>query len=444
MATARELALNALLENEKGAFSNFIIDETLGQQDLSKEERAFFVRLVEGVIENRIFLDHVLDSFSKTPAKKMKPVIRNILRLGTYQILFMDRIPDSAAVSESVKLAIKHKFTGLKGFVNGVLRSIVRAKEKDPSIEAFLAGIQPDSAQYLSVRYSIPSWLIEKWVADYGFEQTQKMAEAISVPKPIHAWLNTSKGSAKEILAALTEEGIIAKKNELLPDAEAYYLQNLASPATSKAFQNGLFYIQDAASTISLHQLEVYIKQQPMQSRNVPAILDVCAAPGGKTLYTSVAFPQAHIDCRDLSEKKVNLIIDNIRRLGVKNVYPEVWDATKPHPGDEENYDIVIADLPCSGLGVLGRKSDIRYRVAEEDLESLQQLQRRILQTVLCYVKSGGVLMYSTCTVNHGENEENTKWILEQGGFEKIMDEQLFPQSAPYHDGFYYAIFRKN
>lgn len=417
MTDVRELALYVMLEvAEKGAYSHLVLRDVMEKyQYLEKRDRAFLGRLCDGTLEQMLRIDEILNRFSSVKTKKMKPVIRNILRLGVYQLLFMDSVPDSAVCNEAVKLAIKKGFTPLKGFVNGVLRSIARDKEKAMLPFGKEAPKKPDAA-YLSVRYSMPLWIVERWLKAYGADTAKVMLESYLKERPTQIRCNTAKIAPEDLKKRLEAEGVTVRDSAYLPYAfeiSGYdYLEKIT------AFEEGLFQVQDISSML------VAACATPEKDA---FCLDVCAAPGGKSMHLSdLLGDSGMVEARDLTEYKIGLIEDNIYRSGKANVRAKQWDATVFDPAMEEKADVVIADLPCSGLGVIGRKKDIKYRMEEGSLEELAKLQREILTVVHRYVKQGGILVYSTCTVNPAENEENVRWFLEQFDFEPVsLDDTL-------------------
>ncbi|MCI8408989.1 MAG: 16S rRNA (cytosine(967)-C(5))-methyltransferase RsmB [Lachnospiraceae bacterium] len=442
----RELALQILLKVlEEGEYTSTVIPSVLkNYQYLEKNERAFLNRLCEGTIERMIELDYIINQFSKVKTKKMKSVIRNILRMSVYQMKYMDQVPDRAACNEAVKLVRKKGFSGLAGFVNGVLRNISRNLDsvKYPKEEK-----EPE--EYLSIRFSIPEYIVKMWIKDYGYETTKIMLEASMKERLLVIRCNTRKVSVDELVKNLEEEGVKVEAAEYVDTAlkiSGYdYLEGLSS------FQKGWFTIQDESSM--LVSLVGNIKEGYQ-------IIDVCAAPGGKSLHAAELLQETgKVSARDLTLAKVSRIEENSKRLGINNLETKVWDARILDEERIESADIVFADLPCSGLGVIGKKNDIKYKITQEGIESLVKLQREILLIAKEYVKPGGILIYSTCTVNTLENEENVKWFCKQGDFvleslEPYLPEALwnehtkdgFLQLLPgivKTDGFFLARFRK-
>lgn len=440
----RELSLSILSEVfEQDSYSNVAIHNTLLKyQYLDKQDRAFLSRLTEGVIERVIELDYVINQFSKVNTKKMKGPIRNILRMGVYQILYMAQVPDSAACNEAVNLAQRKGFFNLKGFVNGVLRNISREKENIPWPDK-------ESKEYLSVAYSCPEWIINLWLSEYTFQQVEEILKAFLQEKKTTIRCNQNKIAAEKLKQQLLKENITVEDGEYLPCAlkisDYNYLRKIA------AFQEGLFQVQDESS-----MMVSYVAGIKQDDR----IIDLCAAPGGKTTHAAELLKGSGIVlARDISEEKVSLIRENAKRLNLTNIKAEVKDALNYQEEEKETADIVFADLPCSGLGVIGKKADIKYKTKKEDIEALQKIQREILKVAEAYVKPGGILMYSTCTINSIENMDNVKWLTEHYNFKleafdsylkntnnmetsKLGYVQFLPGIHP-TDGFFIAKLRK-
>lgn len=427
---SRELILDTLLLIDRdGEYSHIALKQVLDKyQYLDKKERAFITRVVNGTLERMIELDHIIHSFSKVKVNKMKPVIRMILRSGVYQIKYMDAVPDSAVCNESVKLAGKRGFTGLKGFVNGVLRNVSRnlAKVEYPSREK-------DPEGYLSIRYSLPAWLAAQWISEYGLEKAEEIGEGFFAERPLCVRCNTSRISREELAERLRREGVEATPDEEVPCA--LWLQGYDHVAGLPEFREGLFYVQDLSS------MRAVLWADPKEGDQV---LDVCAAPGGKAIHVAEMLRgTGMVEARDLTDYKIGLLEENIRRAGLANIQAVKWDATLPDPEKEEKMDIVLADLPCSGLGVLGKKPDLRYKMTPEKEEELVRLQQKILSVAQAYLKPGGTLVYSTCTIHRAENEENTRWFLENHPVFHLRKERQLLPGADRGDGFYIAVMEK-
>lgn len=414
----RELVLDIVMEvMEKGGFSHLVIKDVLDKYAyLEKRERSFLSKVALGTIEYALQMDTILNQRSKTPVHKMKPLIRNLLRMSVYQILYLDSVPDSAVCNEAVKLAKRRGFSGLSGFVNGVLRSLVREKEKITFTS-------------MSEKYSMPEWLIERWRQDYTKEVIEGMLAAFLEKKTISIRCNRDKISPEELQRQLMEEGVHAEVAERIP--EAMVLTSVDSIEGLSAFQRGLFQVQDLSSMLAVQKAGIMTGDY---------VIDVCAAPGGKSLYASELLGEAGmVEARDLTEYKKSLIEENMQRSGRKNIRAAVWDARELDEASVGTADVVLADLPCSGLGVIGRKPDIKYKVTPEQIQQLVQLQREILATIHTYPKVGGTLLYSTCTISREENQENVRWFLENYPYELEGEaEQLLP-GLHNLDGFFFA-----
>lgn len=435
---SREIALDILLEVlERDGYSHIILRQALNKyQYLEKPERAFITRVVEGTVEYLLQLDYVINSVSSTKVKKMKPVIRTILRMSVYQILYMDRVPDSAVCNEAVKLAVKRKFTGLKGFVNGVLRNITRSKD---------SFAWPDD----TIRYSMPSWIGAMWEQDYGRETKEAMLSSFLKDKKTTVRCNLFKASQETIIESLRGQGVSVNVSGIL--SGILYLENYDYLESLEAFQEGWISVQDLSSCLV---------GEIADPKEGDYCIDVCGAPGGKSLHIADKLHgTGMVEVRDLSDSKIALIEENINRSGFKNIRAAARDALVCDRESIEKADLVLADLPCSGLGIIGKKPDIKYRMTPEKLLALSTLQREILSVVSAYVKPGGRLVYSTCTIDRKENEENVQWFLSQFPFEPVNLEgklgeslngetlkqgfiQLLPGIHPC-DGFFIAAFQK-
>lgn len=430
MVNTRELILGILLEVlEEGNYSHLVIRSVLDKyQYLEKQERAFITRVAEGTIQQMIELDYIINQYSKVNVNKMKPVIRNILRMSVYQLKYMDSVPDSAACNEAVKLARKRGFSSLSGFVNGVLRNISR----NPVVE--LPNKETNPVQYYSVMYSMPEWMVELWMKDYGVEVMQETLSAFAKEAPITIRTNLAKIIPEELQRRLESEGVTVKKVILqeFPGLDyAFMISDFDYLNALPSFREGLFYVQDISSMmvaeLAAPKMDNYI-------------IDVCAAPGGKSTHLAEKMQgSGMVEARDLTEYKVALIEENIVRHACANMKAVQMDATILDKASVGKADIVIADLPCSGLGVLRKKTDIKYKMTPEKMESLVELQRKMLHTVCNYVKEEGILVYSTCTIHRKENEENVTWFLKNHQeFELLSSQQIFPQEE-FGDGFFIA-----
>lgn len=443
---SREMILEILLQiEEEGEHSHIAIRNALSKyQFLPKQERAFITRVCEGTLEYRILIDYIIDSFSKITVNKMKPAIREILRSAVYQLKYMDSVPDSAVCNEAVKLAQRKGFYNLKPFVNGVLRTI--AREMD-SLE--YPSREENVVRYLSVKYSMPEQLVIRWMEDYGEETTEKILADFLKEKPLTVRCRTYLNSQEEIRKSLVDQGVTVKPAPYLP--YAYQISDFNHILTLDAFINGKIQVQDVSSMFVAEVAD---------PKKGDYVIDMCAAPGGKSLHVGDKMEGfGTVDARDVSQYKVNLIEENIRRTGSINVQAKVQDATVFDVDSECQADIVIADVPCSGYGVIGKKPEIKYRVTPQKQEEIVILQRTILDRAADYVKPRGTLVFSTCTIAKEENEENMMWFLNNYPFKLESIDQYLPEELHSEttglgylqllpgvhktDGFFIAKFRR-
>ena len=413
----RETALEILLEAEKtGAFAENLLRDALGKYDYENpRQKALLKRLTEGTLERLLTLDFCLDSVSSVKTERMKPLIRCLLRLSAYQILFLESVPDRAACSEAVRLAKKRGFSRLSGFVNGVLRSLAREKGSFVWPDA-----RKEPVRALSVAYSVPEWIVSLWIGQYGQERTEKMLKALLIPRPVTIRFRSdiTEKRREETVARFRERGITAERHPLYPGA--WTLDGCEGVASLPGFSEGQFYAQDVSSMLAVETAGILPGMR---------IIDLCGSPGGKAvLAAEKAGREGRVLTGDISEKKTARIWENAERMRCENLEIRVWDAGKKQPGLEKWADVVLADVPCSGLGVLGRKKEIRYRVQPEDLMALRKLQREILTASADYVRPGGVLLYSTCTVNREENEEMVRFLTESFPFEAESLDPWLPE----------------
>ncbi len=398
----REIVLNMLIEVIEGdKYSHTVLNHTLKKyQQLEKSDRAFISRLFTGTVKVYLRLDYMINQFSTLPVKKMKPLIRNLLRMSVYQLMYMDKVPESAVCNEAVKLAKKRGFVKLSGFVNGILRNISRNRSG-----ITFPNKDKEAIKYLEVTYSVPGWIVTKLLSQYDFIVVENILEASLKEKETTIRCNTKKLSPQELKDILTAEGVTALESDYLPYAfiikDYDYLDKLDS------FKKGYYAIQDVSSMLVCQVAGV---------KENDFIIDVCAAPGGKALHA--AEKAKSVSARDITEHKTKLIEENIHRMGFTNVKTKVWDAKVADVLYYKSADIVIADLPCSGMGVIGKKSDIKYKLTQNQQKELIELQRQILTTVQNYVKEGGILLFSTCTIDKEENQDNYEWFLENFDFE--------------------------
>lgn len=442
----RELILEILLEiNENGQQSHRALMGALSKyQFLPKQDRAFITRVCEGTLEYRIQIDYILNSFSKVSVEKMKPVIREILRSSIYQLKYMDAVPDRAVCDEAVKLTQRKGFYNLKAFVNGVLRTA--AREMD---QVVFPSREEDLVRYLSVRYSMPENLVIRWLNDYGEEVTEKILADFLTEKPTTIRCRTFRYDQDLIRRSLIEQGVEVKPAPYLP--YAYQISKFNHIYALDAFLKGKIQVQDVSSMLVAEVAD---------PKKTDYVIDVCAAPGGKSLHMGDKMEgYGTVDARDLTQAKVDLIEENLTRTACINVQAKVQDATVFDVDSEFRADIVLADVPCSGYGVIGKKPEIKYRVTPQKQEEIVILQRTILDRAANYVKPRGVLVFSTCTIAKEENEENMMWFLNNYPFkleslDPYLPEELHSETTALgylqllpgvhkSDGFFIAKFRR-
>ncbi|NSL51231.1 16S rRNA (cytosine(967)-C(5))-methyltransferase RsmB [Calidifontibacillus erzurumensis] len=439
----RELALDILLQIEKNqAYSNLLLNKMIERHSLKAVDIGLLTEIVYGTTQRKLTIDFFLKPFLKK-AKKIDLWVLILLRLSLYQIVYLDRIPDRAAIFEAVEIAKKRGHRGISGMVNGVLRSIQR--EGLPNFENI-----KDPLERLAIETSFPLWLIEKWAAQYGIDTTRKICESSLVPPHVTARVNCNKATVPEVLSLLEKENVKAKTGTLSVDSIVIEEGNLTK---TKTFQNGYVTIQDESSMLVARALE---------PENDEIILDCCAAPGGKTTHIAERLKgQGKVIAVDIHPHKVKLIEEQVERLNLTNVETVISDSRELHKHFRpETFDRILVDAPCSGFGVIQRKPDIKYSKKLEDIEKLAEIQCTILKNVAGLLKKGGTLVYSTCTIDKDENEEVVhKFLAENRDFsiDPTLIEKLPNQLKPYcnngyvqilphyfsTDGFFIARFRK-
>lgn len=419
MANPRKTAVSVLTKIEKdNAYSNITLKTFLNDSELTHEDISFISALVYGVLDRRITLDYVLSRFMKTPLKKTAPFTLNVLRTALYQIMFMDKIPESAAVNEAVKIIKKSKESRNAGFVNAVLRAALREETLLP---------EGDSEKELSIRYSCPMWLIKSFVNDYGVDTAKALLEESLKAAPVTLKVNTVKTDISSLKAQLEAMGVSATEGEI---KNSLILDKGTDIAKNDLYKKGLFHVQDLASQTAISVLA------PKKGERV---LDLCASPGGKS-FTMAEYMEnsGEIIACDLYEQRVGLIADGAKRLGLDIIKTAVSDATVYNEALGE-FNCILCDVPCSGLGVIRRKPDIKYK-PETDFKELEEIQYNILKNAVKYLKKGGRILYSTCTLRREENENLViRFLKEYNTFRKVSENTLMPHINN-TDGFYYAL----
>ncbi len=416
---ARELALSVLLRCEKdGGYSNLALPAALAKSGLSPADRSLATELVYGTLERQITLDHYLSALSSRPLSDMFPDVRNALRLGAYQLLFLDRIPDSAACDESVELVKRRRGPKTAGFVNAVLRSLIRRRgelEKPDPVK--------DPEAYLSVEYAVTRQLAGHFLRNYGFDTASKILAAFLSRRPSALFVNTLRTTRESLREALFAAGIEAGEG---PVDTALLLPSGAGDVTRlPGFPEGHFFVQDAASQLCCRVLA---------PKHGERVLDLCAAPGGKSFALAILMENSgELRSFDLHENRVRLITDGAARLGIDIITASPGDASRFDPALESWADAVLCDVPCSGLGTLSKKPDLRYKDIGS-LDGLYSLQRAILENASRYVSPGGRLLYSTCTLSTRENGEVVEAFLERHPEYSLRDVRpLLPE--PFREG---------
>lgn len=375
------------------SYSNIILDKVLTESNLSVQEKKFVSALFYGVIERKITLDAVINKLSKVKTNKLDTDVLIILRMGIYQLLYMDSVPDSAAVNESVKLAKKCKNPALSGFVNGVLRSFIRSQKELPKGK--------NDIEELSIMYSCPQWLISKLDREYGREACVSMLKASIGKAPVTVRFNTLRMNENDIVSVLESDDFVVEKTQI---ECCYRISGGVAVENSKAYKLGLIYVQDISSQLASLSLDAQENE---------TILDLCSAPGGKTFTTAIKMNNTgKVFAYDLHENRVKLINDGASRLGLNNVFAKQNDACV-YNEQMPMADRILCDVPCSGLGVIRRKPEIKHKNPDE-FKALPEIQYKILETSAKYLKSGGILVYSTCTLSKAENEDVVEKFLKE------------------------------
>ncbi len=422
MANARLIALRALLEVEQsGAFSNIALDRMLNTEHILPQDKALATALFYGVLDRKITIDYVLSNFMIRSVSKTDPITITALRLAVYQIMYMDRIPPSAAVNESVELVKKSPERYNAAFTNGVLRNILRQGVELPEIS---------TPKTISIVFSCPLPIVEGFITDYGMQNALAILESSLETPPVTVRVNTLKTNTNKLREILSKENV-ATQAVSIPDA--LNIEDTVNVRNLESYRSGLFHIQDAASQISISKLSPKAGER---------VLDVCAAPGGKS-FTMAELMQntGSITALDIHEHRVKLIDQGAKRLGIGIITPAQADATNL-PDKSGNFDAILCDVPCSGLGVIRRKPEIKYKPAEE-FATLPQLQFDILTNAAKHLKSGGRLLYSTCTLRIAENEAVVHSFTEQNPEFSIKYEHTFMPHIDGTDGFYCALITK-
>ncbi|ADQ15002.1 16S rRNA (cytosine(967)-C(5))-methyltransferase RsmB [Halanaerobium hydrogeniformans] len=404
MTNLRTKIIEALARVEKGSYSTLLLDSFL-QEITDQRDKNLFTEIFYGVIRNKLYLDHIIKHFSNKSLEKMDKEVLLGLRIGIYQLLFLDKIPARAAIYESVeavKLMLKNK--GAAAFVNGILRNVNRKIDQVSIIPR-----EKSPLKHFSIKYSYPEWMIKRFIDQYGIEKAEKIIKAGNKRAEVIYRHNSLKMSKQEFLRSLKREGLDFKET-FVPGF--YNLLNANNPVDTEVFKKGGAYIQGTSAGLASLLLE------PKEDMDV---LDLAAAPGGKTTHLAMLMENTgHIKALDINPTRLNLIKENMQRLGVKNVSLEKADAAEYQ--SEKKYDRILADLPCSGLGLISAKPEIKWQKKEKDIKNMAKLQYEILNNNISKLKSEGMLLYSTCTLTREENQLLIERILTENKSLELLD----------------------
>lgn len=440
--TARSLALKIISAVFiDGAYANIALGRELSKSELSDYDRRFATELVYGTVKAKGTIDWILEQLSSRPLAKIEPYVLNCLRMGIFQIFFADKIPDSAACNESVKIIKSYMHEGVAKFTNGILRSAVRAKENKAIV---YPEVKDDAKAYLSLKEFHPDWLVKRWIKQFGFDDAEKICQYNNLPPNVTMRVNTLVTDRDTLLKKLAEAGFEAEKSKWSEDGIVCSKTTSLTAFLKDNFN--AFYMQDESSML----VAGILAPQPGET-----VIDMCAAPGGKTTHIAQLMGnKGQVYACDIHEHKLGLISENAKRLKIDIIEPMLKDATEFCPEWEGKADKVLVDAPCSGIGVLRRRAEARWRKTKKDLKVFPPLQTEILQNASRYVKPGGKLVYSTCTLEQAENhyipaaflENNPEW--EYGEFkhpltgESINELQILPQRDGI-DGFYICVLQR-
>ncbi len=417
----RKTAANMLLNIEKnGAYINIEMNKLRKEALCSEKDVRLIGEIVNGVIKRKITLDHIISLHSSTKLKKIAPYVLNVLRVGVYQLIFMDKIPPNAAVDECVKVIKKSSVSRLSGYVNAVLRAI--SKED-------YTNLPENTADDLSVKYSYPLWLVKRWENEFGFEFTKELLKSLNKKSPLYIRCNTLVNSVEEFKNKLDLAGVDytqVRFDDFKDYNYSFRLDSIKDISLVPGFNEGSFYVQDPAASLAAYLLE---------PKKDSFIIDLCAAPGGKSLFLAdlISNNGKIISC-DIFEHKLKLISENALKCGATSVTPTLNDATILNHKWVNKADYVLCDVPCSGFGIIRKKPDIKYARKEEDIKALSSLSLAILENGAKYLKNEGVLVFSTCTIEREENEDVVNKFLEN---HKEFSLYPFGDNDKYSDGFY-------
>lgn len=433
MSNARKVAFQALTKLEKdNAYSNIALDHFLSKSELDTRDKSFVSALFYGVIERKLTIDYNLSLYLSKPLKKLKPEVLTLLRSGAYQLLFMEKVHSGAAVDETVKLSKKCGLSFASGLINAVLRKV--------SANGLCLPDEKDEIKHLSVKYSCPEWLVEKWINEYGKDDTIGILSDSLGANDVYIRVNTTRIDSDTLIDELQKEGIVAEKVNL----ENALKISFGGKDIEKieAFKKGYFHVQDLACQLCIKALDV---------KKGNTVFDLCSAPGGKA-FTAAQYAEkdGKVLCFDIYEKRVDLIRKGAKRLNLENICGKTGDASVFN-NEIGQADRVLCDVPCSGLGIIGRKPEIKYK-SQEEIADLKNIQYPILDNASKYVKADGKLVYSTCTLSKAENEDVCeRFLKEHTNFKKLkpladFSDEYYLTLMPHKngtDGFFIALFER-
>lgn len=436
----REIAVYTLIEIlDLGGYNNIVLRRVFKKYDtLENKQKNFLTEIVNGTLRNLIYIDFIIDKYSKVKTTKMKPIILNTLRISVYQIYFMDRVPNHGICNSAVNLTKKKGFKGLAGFVNGVLRNILRNKE-----ENILLGLK--KAEFLSVKYSYNIWIIKYWLSQFTYEIVEEICKGSNKRNPTTIAVNTNKTTKEQLKKELTDRAVRVIECDVVNNS--LKISNTSDISKIKNFRHGEFHVIGEMSQLAVEVLD------PKENKEV---LDMCSAPGGKAFKSSYIMKNTgKVVCLDIFEHKIELIEQSSQRLGLTNIEARLVDGKKVEKDFIEAFDYVLVDAPCSGFGIVSKKPDIKINKTFEDIVELVEIQRNLLKNSVKYLKKDGILVYSTCTISNKENIQNVEWLLENEEVELIdlRDKydfandkgviEILPTEKNMLDGFFIAKMRR-
>ena len=429
MNNERKIAIHGLMKiTKEKLYSNIAINRVLGQhQNLEPMQKAFITDTLNGCLRNLLFIDNILKKCLTKPLNKLTPFILANLRVAVYQIYFMDRVPAFAICNEAVNLTKKEGLANLSSFVNGVLRNILRNQEGFADLSYITSDVDR-----LSIQYSYTPWIITHFLNELGVDSTIKLLETNAKPPKVSIYTNTNKINKTNLMAILNNEGVVVQESDFMPNS--LKISNTGDITQLSSFKSGLYHIIDESSVYAISRL---------QPKKGDRVLDLCAAPGGKSfLMAYLMNNEGEIIASDIHEHKIKLLKDGISRLGLSIIKPQLANALEYNPTYEGVFDIVILDAPCSGLGIIRKKPDIKL-FKEDNIKELAQLQKDMLKVAYKYLKPSGKLLYSTCTISKSENEDNIDWATKNLPLQLLEHNQILPQHYG-TDGFFVSILQRN